>query len=57
VAFISKESTEDLLALKELVEAGKVTPVIDRTFPLEETPEAIRHIESENARGKVVITV
>lgn len=57
VAFISKESTEDLLALRELVEAGKVTPVIDRTFPLDEAPEAIRHLESGNAGGKVVITV
>jgi NADPH:quinone reductase-like Zn-dependent oxidoreductase len=57
VVFISKESTEDLLALKELIEAGKVTPVIDRTFPLAETPEAVRYLESEDARGKVVITV
>jgi NADPH:quinone reductase-like Zn-dependent oxidoreductase len=57
VAFISKESTEDLLALKELVEAGRVTPVIDRTFPLEDTPEAIRYLESGNAGGKIVITV
>lgn len=57
VVFISKESTEDLLALKELVETGKVTPVIDRTFSLDRTPEAIRYLESENAGGKVVITV
>jgi NADPH:quinone reductase-like Zn-dependent oxidoreductase len=57
VAFVSKESTEDLLRLKELIEAGKVTPVIDRTYPLAETPEAIRYLESENASGKVVITV
>jgi NADPH:quinone reductase-like Zn-dependent oxidoreductase len=57
VAFISKESTEDLLTLKELLEAGTVTPVIDRTYPLSETAEAIRHLESGHAHGKVVITV
>ena len=48
---------EDLQFLKELVEAGKVTPVIDRTFPLSEVPEAIRHLEAGHARGKMVITV
>lgn len=57
VAFISKESTVDLLALRGLVETGMVTPLIDRTFPLEETPEAIRYLESGNGGGKVVITV
>jgi len=48
---------EDLQALKELVEAGKVTPVIHKTFPLSEVPEAIRHLEEGHARGKIVITV
>jgi NADPH:quinone reductase-like Zn-dependent oxidoreductase len=48
---------ENLEVLKELIEAGKVTPVIDRTYPLEETPEALRYLETEQARGKVVITV
>ena len=43
--------------MKELIEAGKVTPVIDRTFPLAEVPEAMRYLESGQARGKVVITV
>jgi NADPH:quinone reductase-like Zn-dependent oxidoreductase len=57
VPFISKESTEDLLTLKELIEAGKVTPVVDRTYPLAETPEAIRYLESGSVRGKVVIIV
>jgi NADPH:quinone reductase-like Zn-dependent oxidoreductase len=47
----------DLLALTELIEAGKVIPVIDRTYPLSELPEAIRHLEQGHARGKVVITV
>ena len=55
--FISKENHEDMIVLKELIEAGKVTPVIDRTYPLREVPEAIRYLEEGHARGKVVITV
>jgi len=45
------------MVLKELIEAGKVTPVIDRTYLLSEVPEAIRYVEEGHARGKVVITV
>lgn len=52
----SKELVEDLLTLKELIESGKVTPVIDRTFPLSEAPEAIRYLAEGHARGKVVVT-
>lgn len=48
---------DDLQTLKELIESGKVTPVIDRTYPLSEVPEAIRSWERGHARGKVVITV
>jgi NADPH:quinone reductase-like Zn-dependent oxidoreductase len=48
---------KDLAFLKELLEAGKVTPVIDRSYPLSETAEAIRYLETGHARGKVVITV
>ena len=55
--FINKENHEDLTVLTELIEAGKVTPVIDRTYPLSEVPEAIRYLEQGHARGKVVITV
>jgi NADPH:quinone reductase-like Zn-dependent oxidoreductase len=55
--FVNKESYEYLLALKDLVESGKVTPVIDRTYPLAEVPEAIRYLEGGRARGKVVIGV
>jgi NADPH:quinone reductase-like Zn-dependent oxidoreductase len=47
---------EDVQALKELMEAGKVTPVIDRTYSLSEAPEAMRYFEEGHARGKVVIT-
>jgi NADPH:quinone reductase-like Zn-dependent oxidoreductase len=53
----SKERGEDFDALRELIEAGKVTPVIDRTYPLIEAPEAIRYVVEGHARGKVVITV
>jgi NADPH:quinone reductase-like Zn-dependent oxidoreductase len=56
-SLISKENQEDLLALTELIEAGQVTPVIDRTYSLSEAPKAIRYMEEGHARGKVVITV
>jgi NADPH:quinone reductase-like Zn-dependent oxidoreductase len=55
--FVNKENHEDLLVLKDLIEAGKLTPVIDRSYPLSEVPEAIRYLEEGHARGKVVITV
>ena len=48
---------EDLALLAELFEAGKVVPVIDRTYPLSEVPEALRYLEGGHALGKVVITV
>jgi NADPH:quinone reductase-like Zn-dependent oxidoreductase len=55
--FVSSENHEDMIVLKELIEAGKVAPVIDRTYPLSEVPEAIRYLEEGHAQGKVVITV
>ena len=55
--FVSSENHEDMLVLKELIDARKITPVIDRTYPLTEAPEAIRYLEQGHARGKVVITV
>jgi NADPH:quinone reductase-like Zn-dependent oxidoreductase len=48
---------EDLRTLTELIEAGKVKPVVDRTYPLIETPQALRYLEGGHPRGKVVITV
>ena len=57
VPLMAKKSRADLLVLKELLEAGKVTPVIDRHFALSEVPEAIRYLEEGHAQGKVVITV
>jgi NADPH:quinone reductase-like Zn-dependent oxidoreductase len=56
-SFLAKSTTEDLQLLKELIEAGKVSPVIDRTYPLHEVPEAIAYLEEGHARGKVVVTV
>ena len=56
-SFVSRENYEDLLTLTELIESGKVTPAIDRTFPLNEVPKAIRYLEEGHVRGKVVITV
>jgi NADPH:quinone reductase-like Zn-dependent oxidoreductase len=53
----AKADKNDLLFIKELIEASKVVPVIDRTYKLNETAEAIRYLETSRARGKVVITV
>jgi NADPH:quinone reductase-like Zn-dependent oxidoreductase len=53
----TKDPGDRLVVLKELIEAGKITPVIDRTFPLSEVPEAIRYLETGQAQGKVVISV
>lgn len=57
VTFVCKPNRDDLELLKELIEAGKVTPIIDRTYPLSEVPEAIRYLEEGHARGKIVVTV
>jgi len=54
---MAKPNTKDLGFVKELLEAGKVIPVIDRRYPLSETAEALRYLEAGRARGKVVITV
>jgi NADPH:quinone reductase-like Zn-dependent oxidoreductase len=57
VTFVTKPDHNDLIAVKELIESGSVTPVIDRTYPLSATPEAISYLEEGHARGKVAITV
>jgi len=56
-SFLSKPKRTDLVVLQELLEAGKLTPVIDRTFPLSETAEAIRYVGERSTQGKTVITV
>jgi NADPH:quinone reductase-like Zn-dependent oxidoreductase len=50
-------NAEDLDVLRDLMQAGKITPVIDRRYALSEVPEAIRYLEQGHARGKVVIKV
>ena len=57
VGFTMKPNGDDLQFLRGLIEAGTVTPVIDRTYPLAEVPDAIRYLEEGHARGKVVIAV
>ena len=54
---LSKPNKQDLIFMKELLEAGKVKPVIDRCYPLRETADALRYLEEGHAKGKVVITV
>lgn len=56
-SLMAEPNREDLLELRELVESGDVTPVVDERFPLAEVPEAIRYLEDGHARGKVVVTV
>lgn len=57
VMFLASLNSQDLVVLKELMEAKKITPVIDRSYSLIEVPEAIRYLEEGHARGKVVITI
>ncbi|GIK65596.1 MAG: NADPH:quinone reductase [Chloroflexota bacterium] len=54
---LARPDPNDLAYMKDLIEAGKVTPVIDRCYPLAETAEAIRYVDAGHARGKVVITM
>ena len=55
--YVSKHRQADLDTLSELTEAGQVTPVIDRTYPLSEASAAIRYLVEGHARGKIVITI
>jgi len=55
--FVSTPNRDDLITLKELVEAGRIAPVIDRTYPLRETAEAFRYLDRGHAQGKVIIVV
>ena len=55
--FVSFPTTEDLATLKALAEAGKIMPVIDRTYPLEEAPEAISHVGKGHAQGTTVVVI
>jgi NADPH:quinone reductase-like Zn-dependent oxidoreductase len=57
MGILMHKPNKDLAYMKELFEAGKVVPVIDRRYPLSETAEALRYFGEGHARGKVVITV
>jgi len=57
IFFLARASQADLTILHELMQAGKVKPVIDKRYRLSEVPEAIRYLEQGHARGKVVITL
>ena len=54
---VAKASQDDLLVLKEMIDAGQLCPAIDRTYPLREAAEAVRYVGSGQARAKVVITM
>ena len=55
--FVSKASTQDLMALRELLEAGTVTPVVERTYALTEAADAFRYLGEGHAQGKLVVTI
>ena len=55
--FIARLTAEDMFVLKELIESGKVTPYVERTYPLSETADALRYLGEGHAQGKIVITV
>ena len=55
--FLSKERATDLERLTDLIEAGRLTPSVDRTFPLAQVTEAMRHLAAGNAQGKIAITI
>jgi NADPH:quinone reductase-like Zn-dependent oxidoreductase len=57
LGFLAEVTPENLLVLKELAESGRLSPVIDRTYPLAETADAMRYVEQGRARGKVVIRI
>lgn len=57
VTFTTRENRDDLLAIRELIEAGAVTPVIDRTYPLTDAADAVRYVAAGHTRGKVLITI
>ena len=55
--FVNKEKQADLDAVRQLIEADQVTPILDRTYPLAEVPVAMRHLEAGHARGKIAISI
>ncbi len=57
IAYIAELNKKDMMVLADLMQSGKMTPVIDKTYKLNETADALRYLETGHARGKVVIKV
>src|SRR6266446_1789148 len=57
ISYIAQFNKKDMMVLADLMQSGKMTPVIDKTYKLHETADALRYLETGHARGKVVITV
>ncbi len=57
IAYIAEFNKKDMMFLADLMQSGKITPVIDRTYKLNETADALRYLEQGHARGKVVINL
>jgi NADPH:quinone reductase-like Zn-dependent oxidoreductase len=55
--FIAAENAADLIALTELIEAGELTPAVDRSYPLSEVAAAVRHLLDGKTRGKLAVSV
>jgi NADPH:quinone reductase-like Zn-dependent oxidoreductase len=56
-SYIAKLNTKDLTYIKELIEAGKITPIIDRRYPIKDVAKALKYYEEKHSLGKIVITV
>jgi len=56
-SMLARSNREDLAVLRDLLDRAEITPVIDRTYPPPDAPEAIRYLEAGHARGKVVVTI
>jgi NADPH:quinone reductase-like Zn-dependent oxidoreductase len=54
---VARQRRSDLVALRDLIESGAITPAIDRTYPLSQAPAAVRYLADGHARGKLVITI
>jgi NADPH:quinone reductase-like Zn-dependent oxidoreductase len=57
ISYIAQFNKKDMIVLADLMQSGKMTPVIDKTYKLSDTPDALRYLEQGHARGKVVITL
>ncbi len=55
--YLTNVNHEDLVVLKEFIDAGKLKPIIDKTYPLSDAPEAFQHMQENHAQGKIVLTM